>query len=77
MRAPNTRHVLLIARVATRFAQIAQVRVEYPSIMGAAEDNPSFISPERLKLKDPNLLSPYERLLLIINNKHQDDRLRR
>jgi hypothetical protein len=41
--------------------------------MGAAEDNPSFISPERLKLKDPNLLSPYERLLLIINNKKNDD----
>jgi hypothetical protein len=41
--------------------------------MGAAEDNPSFISPERLKLKDPNLLSPYERLLLIINNRKNDD----
>jgi hypothetical protein len=41
--------------------------------MGATEDNPSFISPERLKLKDPNLLSPYERLLLIINNKKNDD----
>jgi hypothetical protein len=46
-------------------------RVECP-FMGAA-DNPSFISPERLKLKDPNLLSPYERLLLIINNKKNDD----
>jgi hypothetical protein len=41
--------------------------------MSAAQDNPSFISPERLKLKDPNLLSPYERLLLIINNRKNDD----
>jgi hypothetical protein len=41
--------------------------------MPAAEDNPSFISPDRLKLKDPNLLSPYERLLLIINNRKNDD----
>jgi hypothetical protein len=41
--------------------------------MTAAQDNPSFISPDRLKLKDPNLLSPYERLLLIINNRKNDD----
>jgi hypothetical protein len=50
------------------------LRVDCPAIMAAAEeDNPSFISPERLKLKSPNLLSPYERLLLIINNKKNDD----
>jgi hypothetical protein len=49
------------------------LRVDCPGIMSAAQDNPSFISPERLKLKDPNLLSPYERLLLIINNKKNDD----
>ena len=41
--------------------------------MSDAADNPSFITPERLKLKDPNLLPPYERLLLIINNKKNDD----